>query len=190
MRTQARIDLGAVRDNVAALAARAAGGAQVMAVVKADGYGHGLLPCARAAVQGGASWLGVAFLEEALALRSDGIDVPVLAWLMVRRTTAPLLRHFAIQTAAWGAVNLAIVAWAWRGLKFRDFAGSQSLLNVLWLNTGLDVGYAAVGVTLALAAWRWGQRPGGVGAGLGVVVQGVALALLDLRLIMMIGPLQ
>ena len=83
MRTQARIDLGAVRDNVAALAARAAGGAQVMAVVKADGYGHWLLPCARAAVQGGASWLGVAFLEEALALRSDGIDVPVLAWLMV-----------------------------------------------------------------------------------------------------------
>ena len=83
MRTQSRIDLGAVRDNVAALAARAAGGAQVMAVVKADGYGHGLLPCARAAVQGGASWLGVAFLEEALALRSDGIDVPVLAWLMV-----------------------------------------------------------------------------------------------------------
>ena len=83
MRTQARIDLGAVRDNVAALAARAAGGAQVMAVVKADGYGHGLVPCARAAVQGGASWLGVAFLEEALALRSDGIDVPVLAWLMV-----------------------------------------------------------------------------------------------------------
>ena len=83
MRTQARIDLAAVRDNVAALSARAAGGAQVMAVVKADGYGHGLLPCARAAVQGGASWLGVAFLEEALALRSDGIDVPVLAWLMV-----------------------------------------------------------------------------------------------------------
>jgi len=83
MRTQARIDLGAVRDNVAALVSRAAGGAQVMAVVKADGYGHGLLPCARAAVQGGASWLGVAFLEEALALRSDGIDVPVLAWLMV-----------------------------------------------------------------------------------------------------------
>ena len=83
MRTQARIDLAAVRDNVAALAARAAGGAQVMAVVKADGYGHGLVPCARAAVQGGASWLGVAFLEEALALRDAGLDVPVLAWLMV-----------------------------------------------------------------------------------------------------------
>ncbi len=114
----------------------------------------------------------------------------LLAWLMVGRTTAPLLRHFAIQTAAWGAANLAIAAWAWRGLAFRDFAGTQSLLNVLWLNTGLDVGYVAVGVTLALTAWRWGQRPGGIGAGLGVVVQGAALALLDLRLIMTIGPLQ
>jgi hypothetical protein len=58
------------------------------------------------------------------------------------------------------------------------------------LNTGLDLGYAAVGLTLALTAWRWGQRPGGIGAGLGVVVQGIALALLDLRLISIIGPLQ
>ena len=81
MRTEARVDLDAVRDNVAELADRAAGAAQVMAVVKADGYGHGLLPCARAAVAGGAAWLGVAFLEEAVALRAGGLDVPVLAWL-------------------------------------------------------------------------------------------------------------
>lgn len=114
----------------------------------------------------------------------------MLVWLTVRRTEAPLLRHFSIQTAAWGAVNLAIVAWAWRGLAFRDYAGAQKLLNVLWLNTGLDIGYAAVGATLALTAWRWGQRPGGIGAGLGVIVQGVALALLDLRLIALIGPVQ
>jgi hypothetical protein len=106
----------------------------------------------------------------------------LLAWLLVRRTSAPLLRHFAIQTATWGAVNLAIVAWAWQGLAYRDYAAAQRLLNVLWLNTGLDAGYAAVGVTLAVT--------GGVGAGLGVLVQGVALALLDLRLIAVIGPLQ
>ena len=81
MRSEARIDLGAVRDNVAALASRTAGDAQVMAVVKADGYGHGMVQCARAAVQGGASWLGVAFLEEALALRAAGLGVPILAWL-------------------------------------------------------------------------------------------------------------
>ena len=81
MRTEARIDLDAIESNVAALAAAAAGGAQVMVVVKADGYGHGLLPSAQAAVRGGAAWLGVAFLEEAFALRAAGVDVPVLAWL-------------------------------------------------------------------------------------------------------------
>jgi alanine racemase len=53
-----------------------------MAVVKADGYGHGLVPTARAAVEGGAAWLGVAFLEEALALRAAKLDGPILAWLM------------------------------------------------------------------------------------------------------------
>jgi len=74
------VDLDAIRDNVAVLRERA-GQAQVMAVVKADGYGHGLVPSARAAVRGGASWLGVAFLEEALALRTAGLDTPVLAWL-------------------------------------------------------------------------------------------------------------
>ena len=81
MRSEARVELAAVRENVAALRGRAAGGAGVMAVVKADGYGHGLVPSARAAVEGGASWLGVAFVEEALAVRAAGIDVPLLAWL-------------------------------------------------------------------------------------------------------------
>jgi len=113
-----------------------------------------------------------------------------LTWLAVRRVRAPILQHFAIQTAAWGAVNAAIVLWAWRGLGFRDFAGAQRLLHVLWLNTGLDVGYVAVGVTLAITAWRWGRRTGAVGAGLGVLVQGLALTLLDVRLILAIGPMQ
>jgi alanine racemase len=77
----ARVDLGAIRANVAAL--RAATSAEVLAVVKADGYGHGLLPAARAAVAGGATWLGTALLDEALALRAAGITAPrVLAWLI------------------------------------------------------------------------------------------------------------
>ena len=80
MRTRALIDLDAIRDNVAVLR-QLAGAAEVMAVVKADGYGHGLVPSARAAIEGGASWLGVAFLEEALALRQAGLAGPVLAWL-------------------------------------------------------------------------------------------------------------
>jgi alanine racemase len=76
------VDLDAVRDNVGLLGERA-GSAGVMAVVKADAYGHGLLPCARAALAGGASWLGVAQLSEALALRAAGIEAPTLAWLTV-----------------------------------------------------------------------------------------------------------
>jgi alanine racemase len=76
------VDLDAVRDNVGLLRERA-GSAGVMAVVKADAYGHGLLPCARAALAGGASWLGVAQLSEALAIRAAGIEAPLLAWLTV-----------------------------------------------------------------------------------------------------------
>ncbi len=107
----------------------------------------------------------------------------VLTMLAVRSTRSPLLKHFAIQTAAWGAVDLAICAWAWRGLALRDFDSATSLVNVLWLNVGLDVGYAAVGITLALSCWIMGKRLGGVGAGLGIIVQGLALAVLDLVLL-------
>jgi alanine racemase len=74
-----RVDLGAIRDNVARL--RAGTNAEIMAVVKADGYGHGLVPSARAAIAGGATWLGVCTAAEAMALRGDGITVPVLSWL-------------------------------------------------------------------------------------------------------------
>jgi alanine racemase len=80
-RAEALIDLAAIRHNVTALAERAHS-AQVMAVVKADGYGHGLLPVAEAALAGGATWLGVAGFEEAIALRKAGITSPhILTWL-------------------------------------------------------------------------------------------------------------
>ena len=77
---EAVVDLAAVRANVAALAAQVAP-ARVMAVVKADAYGHGAVPVARAALAGGASWLGVADIDEALELRDAGIEGPILAWL-------------------------------------------------------------------------------------------------------------
>jgi alanine racemase len=77
---EVRIDLDAIRDNVATL--RASTAAEVMAVVKGDGYGHGMLPSARAALAGGATWLGVCTLDEALELRREGITAPVLAWLL------------------------------------------------------------------------------------------------------------
>lgn len=79
---RATVDLDVIGRNVAVLS-EYAGSAAVMAVVKADAYGHGLLPSARAALSGGASWLGVAQLSEAMVLRQSGISAPVLSWLHV-----------------------------------------------------------------------------------------------------------
>jgi alanine racemase len=77
---EAVIDLASIAHNVRVLREHA-GSAQVMAVVKADGYGHGATEVARAALAAGAAEIGVATISEALALRRDGVTAPVLAWL-------------------------------------------------------------------------------------------------------------
>ncbi len=76
----AYVDLAAIRDNVKVLQ-NLAKKSEVMAVVKADAYGHGLIPVARAARQGGATWLGTALLEEAISLRNSGDSGRILTWL-------------------------------------------------------------------------------------------------------------
>jgi len=73
----AEIDLGAVRANVRALREHCAP-ARLLAVVKADGYGHGAVPVARAALEAGATALGVALVEEGIELREAGIDATIL----------------------------------------------------------------------------------------------------------------
>ena len=73
------IDLSALKENFKKI--KAIAGGPVLAVVKADAYGHGLIPCAEAAVAAGADYLGVALLEEAFTLRAAGIKAPLLAWL-------------------------------------------------------------------------------------------------------------
>ncbi|MEO9247733.1 alanine racemase [Citricoccus nitrophenolicus] len=79
------VDLAAIRHNVAALRSWVQPAA-LMAVVKADGYGHGAVPVARAALDAGATWLGLAHVSEALELREAGISAPMLAWLHTRDT--------------------------------------------------------------------------------------------------------
>ena len=79
-RAEAIIDLDRITANVKHLKALA--GVDLMAVVKADAYGHGLVPVAHAALAGGATSLGVALLEEAITLREAGITAPILAWLV------------------------------------------------------------------------------------------------------------
>lgn len=80
MLREARIDAAAIEANTRTMRTHVAG-AEVMAVVKADGYGHGALTAAQAALAGGAVWLGVADIDEALQLRAAGITAPVLSWL-------------------------------------------------------------------------------------------------------------
>ena len=96
------IDLDAIRHNVRRLA-DAASPAKVMAVVKADAYGHGAVPVARAALEAGASWLGVAHISEALALRAAGIEAPLLAWLHTAES------NFAAAVAA--GVDIGCSGW-------------------------------------------------------------------------------
>jgi len=79
---EASVELGAITGNIAALRAHVAPAA-VMAVVKANGYGHGAVPAARAAVRGGADWLGVVHVAEALEVRRARVDVPLLCLMAI-----------------------------------------------------------------------------------------------------------
>ena len=106
------IDLDAIRDNVAVLRERV-GGAELMAVVKADAYGHGLVPSARAALAGGACALGVAQPSEALLLRAAGIEAPVLTWLAAPGVDLVPLLQADVEVAAstpWALEELARAA--------------------------------------------------------------------------------
>ena len=76
--TWVEIDLEAVAHNVRTLVSWVGAAVEIMAVLKADGYGHGAIKVARTALNNGAAWLGVACLGEALALRQAGINAPIL----------------------------------------------------------------------------------------------------------------
>lgn len=78
-RAYVEVDLGAIAHNVSTIAAKV--DAEVLAVVKADAYGHGIVPVAQTAIASGATWLGVALLEEAFTVRKAGISAPIIAWL-------------------------------------------------------------------------------------------------------------
>jgi alanine racemase len=78
-RASAEINLSAIADNLKLIKGKT--NAQVLAVVKADAYGHGLVQVGKAAEAAGANWLGTALLEEGIALRNSGIKVPIISWL-------------------------------------------------------------------------------------------------------------
>jgi alanine racemase len=103
-RAEARIDLDRIKANIKHL--KEVSGAPVMAVVKADAYGHGLLPVAQVALDAGASMLGVALLEEAITLRKAGITAPILAWLVPPGSDFKLAVDNQIELAASSIIAL------------------------------------------------------------------------------------
>ena len=116
MRAVVEVNLAAIAENIALIKSRTS--AEILAVVKADAYGHGLVPVASCAISSGASWLGVALLEEAQTLRKNGITAPIIAWLTPPNSdfknaiqlgidlSIPSLRHLELIVAAGKAVGI------------------------------------------------------------------------------------
>jgi alanine racemase len=124
------VDLGAIAHNVRLLKEHA-GSAQVMAVVKADGYGHGAAQVGRAALAAGATELGVATIDEALAVRRDGISAPLLCWLHPPGT------DFAPALAADVQVGVSSVRQLGELLDAVDRTGRTAVVT-LKVDTGLN----------------------------------------------------
>jgi len=104
----------------------------------------------------------------------------LIALVHIGRPRSSLLKHFGIQTGVWGAVELLAALLLLRSLAYRDLAGATRLDRMLWMNIGLDMGYVLVGITLVVIGWRAVRRLGLVGAGIAIVLQGAALAVMDL----------
>lgn len=130
---RAGIDLAAVRHNVRTLKERTrrpdGTAPALMAVVKADAYGHGAVPVARAALAAGADRLGVAHVTEALDLRAAGVDAPVLAWLHTRDT--PFAQALAADVA------LGVSGWEIEPVADAARAAGRPATVHLKLDTGL-----------------------------------------------------
>jgi len=135
-RAEIVVDLAAIRRNVATLTS--ATGVAMMAVVKADGYGHGMLESARAAREAGAEWLGVATIDEALALRAAGDTGRVLCWLTVPADDLAPVLAADVDVTAYTVAELDRIAEA----AARAGGGGAPYRVQLKVDTGLSRGGA------------------------------------------------
>ena len=142
--SRAAVDLAAIRHNLGVLRAAAPGALQ-LATVKANAYGHGLLPVARAALDGGADWLGVAQLAEAFTLR-EGLDEAGVA-----RADAPILAWISTSSSDFAAaieadIDLS-VSWTW---VLADIcAAARQVGRPARVHVKIDTGMSRAGSTLA-----------------------------------------
>ena len=142
--SSAAVDLAAIRHNLGVLRAAAPGALQ-LATVKANAYGHGLIPVARAALDGGADWLGVAQLAEAFTLRR-GLDEAGTA-----RAEAPILAWISTSSSDFAAaieadIDLS-VSWTW---VLADIcAAAREVGRPARVHVKIDTGMSRAGSTLA-----------------------------------------
>jgi len=114
------------------------------------------------------------------AIMSAVLGTAFVAIITFRRIAAPIMLWFAIQIVVWGSLELIVSVARWSALSMRDVTGATRLDRLTWLAVGLDIGIIAAGVTAAMIAWRYKRQLGALGGGLGVVVQGLGLLVLDL----------
>lgn len=135
--TWVEVDLKAIEDNVSLV--RSSTNVQVMAVVKANGYGHGAVQAARAAIKGGATWLGVARIEEALQLRIEGLLNPIL-----------ILGYIPVSKIREALVNqISLTVWTEEQVVKLDKIAEQVGLQA-FIHLKIDTGMSRIGV-------QWGD---------------------------------
>jgi alanine racemase len=130
------IDLAALRHNYLQLRQRLSPGVQLLAVVKADAYGHGLVPAARTLATAGAEYLGVASLDEGLALRQEGLDLPILL----------LMGIMPQESQAAVAADLEVVLYRKDVAQSLEEAG-RSLEKKARVHLKVDTGMGRLGIT-------------------------------------------
>ena len=123
------------------------------------------------------------------AATSAALGTAFVTIIALRRLTAPIVLWFAIQTLVWGSLELIVTATRWFSMSMRDVSGATRLDRLTWFGIGLDVGIVAAGLVAAFLAWTYKRKLSAFGGGLGVVVQGLGLLLLDLRFASIISRL-
>jgi len=105
----------------------------------------------------------------------------IAVMLAARHARSKLLEHFALQMLVWGVIFGMIAGLELLSLALRDVSAATRLERMLWMNIGLDAGYVGIGVALAAAGYKLSRSLAAVGAGTAIVVQGLAVLLIDLQ---------
>ena len=158
VRAMARVNLAAVERNVARLGAGLSPGAGLCAVVKADGYGHGAVPVAHAALAGGARSLAVATAAEAAELRAGGIDAPVLIMGALSDEELPVALAARGEVVAWSEMFVPAL------LRARGRAGEAA--GPVRVHVKLDSGMGRLGTRVLDEAVQVAERVAGAAPGL------------------------